>query len=138
LIGFTDGDGSFIIYKTRNTYGLAFKISQNKYNKRILYFIKKNLGVGNVSEEKSSNMAQYSIYSREKLKKYILPLFDKYPLLTKKYFSYKKFVKAFNILENTLISYEEKSKLIENLLTSKPKFYEELAHRKIKKNIAKD
>jgi hypothetical protein len=115
----TDGDGSFIIYKTRNTYGLTFKISQSKYNKRILYFIKKKLGVGNVSEELNSNMAQYSIYSREKLKKYILPIFDKYPLLTRKYFSYKKFVEAFNILENTLISYEEKNKLIENLIMLK-------------------
>ena len=120
LVGFTDGDGSFIIYKTQNAYGIAFKISQNKYNKRILYYIKKNLGVGNVSEEKNSNMAQYSVYSREKLKKYIIPIFDKYPLLTNKYFNYKKFKEAFNILENHNLSYEEKKRLIENLIILKP------------------
>jgi hypothetical protein len=99
---------------------LSFKISQNKYNKRILYYIKKNLGVGNVSEEKNSNMAQYSVYSREKLKKYIIPIFDKYPLLTNKYFKYKIFKDVFNILENINLSYEEKNELIGKLILLKP------------------
>ena len=112
LVGFTDGDGSFIIYKTRNTYSLAFKISQHKYNKRILYYIKKNIGVGSVNEEKNNNMAQYCIYSREKLGKYIISIFDKYPLLTSKYFNYKNFKEAFNILENINLSYKEKNELI--------------------------
>lgn len=120
LVGFTDGDGSFIIYRTKNTYSLAFKISQHKYNKRILYYIKKNLGVGSVNEEKNTNMAQYSVYSREKLKKYIIPIFDEYPLLTRKYFNYKKFKEAFNILENTDLSFKEKNELIEKLIILKP------------------
>ena len=120
LVGFTDGDGSFIIYKTRNTYSLAFKISQHKYNKRILYYIKKNIGVGSVNEEKNTNMAQYSVYSREKLKKYIIPIFDTYPLLTRKYFNYKKFKEAFNILDNINLSFKEKNELIEKLIILKP------------------
>ena len=120
LIGFTDGDGSFVIYKTKNTYSLAFKISQHKYNKRILYYMKKNIGVGNVSEEKKTNMAQYSVYSREKLKKYIIPIFDKYPLLSRKYFNYKKFKEAFNILENIDLSFKEKNELIEKIRVLKP------------------
>ena len=120
LIGFTDGDGSFVIYKTKNTYSLAFKISQHKYNKRILYYMKKNIGVGNVSEEKKTNMAQYSVYSREKLKKYIIPIFDKYPLLTRKYFNYKKFKEVFNILENIDLSFKEKKELIEKIIILKP------------------
>ena len=120
LVGFTDGDGSFIIYKTKNTYGLAFKIGQNKYNKRILYYIKKNIGAGSVNLEKKTNMAQYSIYSREKLKKYIIPIFEKYPLLTRKYFNYKKFIEAYNILENINLSYKEKNELIEKLIKLEP------------------
>jgi hypothetical protein len=116
LVGFTDGDGSFIIYKTKNTYDLAFKISQAKFNKRILYYIKKNVGVGSVNEEKNTNMANYRVYSREKLKNYIIPVFDKYPLLTRKYFSYKAFKEAFNILENVNLSFKEKNKLIEELI----------------------
>jgi hypothetical protein len=120
LVGFVDGDGSFIIYRTKNTFGLAFKIGQNKYNKRILYYIKKNIGVGNVSEEKNTNMAQYSVYSREKLRKYIIPIFEKYPLLTKKYYNYNIFKEAFNVLDNTTLSFEKKTELIEKLISLKP------------------
>lgn len=120
LIGFTDGDGSFIIYKTKNTYSLAFKISQHKYNKRILYYIKKKIGAGNVNEEKNTNMAQYSVYSREKLKRYIIPIFDKYPLLSRKYFNYKRFKEVFNILENIDLSFKEKNELIEKIRILKP------------------
>jgi hypothetical protein len=120
LVGFTDGHGSFVIYKTNNTYSLAFKIAQNKYNKRVLYYIKKNIGVGSVSEEKNTTMAQYSVYSRDKLKKYIIPIFDKYPLLTTKYYSYTVFKNAFNILEDTTLSFEEKTELIEKLKILKP------------------
>jgi hypothetical protein len=85
-----------------------------------LYYIKKNIGAGNVSEEKYTNMAQYSVYSREKLKKYIIPIFDKYPLLTKKFFNYNKFKEAFNILENINLSFKEKNELIEKLILIKP------------------
>ena len=120
LIGFTDGDGSFVIYKTKNTYGLAFKIGQHKYNIRVLYYIKKNIGVGSVNEEKNTNMAQYSVYSREKLKKYIIPIFDRYPLLTRKFFNYNKFKEAFNILENINLSFKEKNELIEKLILLRP------------------
>jgi LAGLIDADG endonuclease len=119
LVGFVDGDGSFVIYKTKNTYSLAFKIGQHKYNKRILYYIKKNVGIGNVSEERNGNMAQYSVYSKEKLKNYIMPIFDKYPLLTRKYFDYIKFKEAFNILESGDLSFKEKTRLIEKLIISK-------------------
>jgi len=119
LVGFTDSVGSFVIYKTSNTYGLGFKIGQNKYNKRILHYIKKNIGVGNISEENYTNMVQYSVYSREKLKKYIIPIFDKYPLLTSKYFSYIKFIEAYKILENINLSYKEKTELIDKLIKLK-------------------
>jgi hypothetical protein len=65
-------------------------------------------------------MAQYSVYAIEKLKKHIIPIFDKYPLLTSKFFNYKKFKDAFNILENTNLSYKEKNELIEKLIILKP------------------
>jgi hypothetical protein len=61
-------------------------------------------------------MVQYVVYSREKLRKYIIPIFEKYPLLTSKYFSYKKFKEALNILENCSLSYKEKNELIEKLI----------------------
>ena len=49
LVGFTDGDGSFSIIKVaERKWTLFFKISQSTYNLRILYFIKRQLGVGSV------------------------------------------------------------------------------------------
>jgi len=85
-----------------------------------LYYIKTNIGAGSVSKEKNTKMAQYSLYSREKLKKYIIPIFDEYPLLTNKHYDYDKFKKALNILENNILSYEEKNQLIEKLILLKP------------------
>jgi LAGLIDADG endonuclease len=65
-------------------------------------------------------MAQYSVYSRDKLKKYIIPIFDKYPLLTQKYYNYTVFREALNILEDTTLSYKKKTELIEKLIILKP------------------
>ena len=39
LVGFTDGDGSFTLSKSNKKWQLIFKISQNKYNLRILNYI---------------------------------------------------------------------------------------------------
>jgi len=64
-------------------------------------------------------MAQYCVYSREKLRKFIIPIFDKYPLLTSKSFSYKNFKETFNILENINLSYKEKNELIEKIIILK-------------------
>ena len=43
LVGFTDGDGSFTIYRAKEgKWLLFFKLSQSTYNLRILNYIKKN------------------------------------------------------------------------------------------------
>jgi len=43
LVGMTDGDGSFSIFSQGDKWNLTFKISQNTYNLRVLYYIKNNL-----------------------------------------------------------------------------------------------
>jgi hypothetical protein len=125
LVGFTDGDGCFSIYKMKNTYGLKYSISQSVYNLRILYYIKENVGYGNVSKElksynkNNSKCASYSIYSRKVLNTVIFPIFDKYPLLTSKYYNYIRFKKAWLILEDSNLTREEKNERIEILLAEK-------------------
>jgi hypothetical protein len=72
----------------------------------VLYYIKKQLGVGSVT--KDNTKGQYFIRDRKKLETVIFPIFDKYPLLTSKFFNYLKFKQAFYILENANLTKDEK------------------------------
>ena len=106
LVGMTDGDGSFTIARQNDKWSLVFKITQSRYNLRVLYYIKRQLGVSTVTKDKTKG--QILIRDRKKIAKFIIPIFDKYPLLTSKQFNYEKFKKAFYILEDSSLSREEK------------------------------
>ena len=43
LVGFTDGDGTFTIYKQNEKYILQYSVGQSNRNSKILYYIKKIL-----------------------------------------------------------------------------------------------
>lgn len=108
LVGFTDGDGSFTISRLApGKWTLFFKLSQSTYNLRILYFIKKQLGVGSVYLETGGNKGDFRIRDRKVIGSIILPIFDKYPLLTAyQSWSYERFKKAYYILENQTLNGE--------------------------------
>lgn len=72
----------------------------------MLFYIKKQLGVGSVT--KDNTKGQFFIRDRKKLETVIFPIFDKYPLLTSKYFNYLKFKQAFYILEDANLTKDEK------------------------------
>uniref|UniRef100_UPI0023F26224 homing endonuclease n=1 Tax=Leptographium procerum TaxID=100367 RepID=UPI0023F26224 len=113
LVGFTDGDGSFTISRlAEGKWTLFFKLTQSSYNLRVLYFIKKQLGVGSVYIQSDFNKGDFRIRDRKTIGSVLIPLFDKYPLLTSKYFSYLKFRKAYEILENKDLSTKEKDNLL--------------------------
>nr|YP_010218699.1 LAGLIDADG endonuclease [Morchella brunnea]UBU98536.1 LAGLIDADG endonuclease [Morchella brunnea] len=113
LVGFTDGDGSFsIIRVAEGKWTLFFKLTQSTYNLRILYYIKKQLGVGSVHIDANCNKGDFRIRDRKNIGSIILPIFDKYPLLTSKIFSYQKFKKAYEILENPNLSTKDKDNLL--------------------------
>jgi hypothetical protein len=57
-------------------------------------------------------MADFRIRNKDIINKVIFPIFDKYPLLTSKYFEYSKLKKAYEILENNCLSIDEKNKLL--------------------------
>lgn len=117
LVGVTDGDGNFSINYSNGKWGLSYKIAQSRYNLRLLYHIKKELGVGSVT--KDNNKGQFFIRDRKHIENIILPIFDKYPLLTSKYFDYSRFKKALAILNNDSISKEQKDKDLLILKNSK-------------------
>ena len=117
LVGVTDGDGTFYFGQNAKGYwSLTFKVAQSSYNLRLLYFIKSNLGVGKVYVSKD-NMAEYSLRDVKKIISIIIPIFDKYPLLTSKYFNYNLFRQAAFILNDISISSAEKNKLLADLKT---------------------
>jgi hypothetical protein len=110
LVGFTDGEGSFSIIRQNNKWNLYFIIGQSSYNLRILHFIKKQLGVGNIYVENKTPVAHYRIKDPQILESVIFPIFDKYPLLTNKQYQYLNFKKAHVILYDTSLTYTEKEK----------------------------
>ena len=67
---------------------------------------------GVLTQPKDNSKGQILIRDRKKLESVIFPIFDKYPLLTSKYFNYIKLKKAFNILNDTYLNKVEKDKLL--------------------------
>lgn len=117
LVGFTDGDGNFSITHQGDKWVLYYKLAQSRYNLRVLYYIKKQLGIGSVT--KDNTKGQLFIKNRKHIETIILPIFDKYPLLTSKYFDYLKLKKALNILNNVSLTKQEKNVKLLNLKISK-------------------
>lgn len=122
LVGFTDGDGSFTVSKSNNNWQLKFKISQNKYNLRILNYIKSQLGIGNISTNNKSNMSNFKVTKLEYIGKYIIPIFDKYPLLTSKQINYERFKKAYYIMIDNNLNKLEKNNKLNELKLIKPDY----------------
>lgn len=117
LVGFTDGDGNFSITYQGNKWGLSYKLSQSRYNLRVLYYIKTQLGVGSVTKDNSKG--QFFIRDRKIIEEILLPIFDSYPLLTKKYFDYLRFRKALAILKDLDLTKQERDIKLLNLKNSK-------------------
>lgn len=97
-----------------------FKISLSLYNLRALHYIKKNLGVGSIFRDEKNGMASFLIRDRKMLNSVIFPIFDKYPLLTTKYFDYQRLKTAYSILENPTLSKMERDRLMLTCLNQKP------------------
>ena len=114
LQGFTDAAGAFLIEKHNENWFLVLKYTLPAYNTRLLYFIKQRLGIGIVKEEAKTKTCAYIIRDRKKLNDIIFPIFERYPLLTPKYFDYLKLRMAYSILENTdLTKFQQDKKMLD-------------------------
>ena len=108
LVGITDGDGTFCIVRQNDKWNLAYKIAFSRYNLRLLFYIKKQLGFGSVTKDNKN--AQFFIRDRKIIEKFLLPIFDKHSLLTSKQFDYLKFKQALYILNDINLTNTEKNK----------------------------
>jgi LAGLIDADG endonuclease len=85
LVGFTDGDGCLTMYKENkwlNNWRHEYAIGLSIKDIRLLYKIKDILGCGTII--KYNNLAIFKIKKIKHLIYIIIPIFDKYPLLTEK------------------------------------------------------
>ena len=116
LVGFTDGDGNFHINHQGDKWSLSFKVSQSSYNIRALSYIKKKLGVGSVTND--GDKKQIFVRDKKVIENIILPIFDKYPLLTSKYFDYLKIKRALSIFNDINLSKAERDIKLCNIKNS--------------------
>lgn len=109
FIGFTEGDGSFIVNK--DGY-LEFKVTQSSIDAQILFFIKKELGFGSVSLQcKENKTHHFRIRDKNNILK-IINIFNGNIITKNKKNQFKLWVEAFNKIYNTNIGYiESKHKL---------------------------
>lgn len=115
LVGVTDGDGTFHFSESKpQNWVLYFKIGQSTYNLRMLYHIKSMLGVGQISVTPNGD-AEFRIRDTKKIVQHIIPIFDKYPLLTSKYYNYDLFKQVAIIKTNSSLSTAQKHILISEI-----------------------
>ena len=113
LVGVTDGDGTFYFAPTpKGGWTFCYKIGQSNYNLRLLYHIKNIVGVGSISVDDKNNASEFRVRNIKHICQYILPIFEKYPLLTSKYFNYTKFRDAILIFNESTLTIDEKNNFI--------------------------
>lgn len=102
VTGFTDAEGCFSIniqYSKRGRYiSSTFKIAQDYKDIEIQYNQKIFFGTGQITIHK--NEARQEIMGYKNAIEYIIPHFDKYPLITRKYADYVQW-KSIIIIQNS-------------------------------------
>jgi LAGLIDADG endonuclease len=112
LVGLIEGDGWFSITKNANYLKYEFGIELNVRDVQLIYKIKTLLGVGVVNfrnKEDRSETVIFRIRNKLHLIEVILPIFDKYSLISNKQHDYLRFKKA-------LLSNIKFSSMLENYI----------------------
>ena len=93
IVGLFEGDGYFSISKKGNYLTYEVGIELNIRDIGLLYKLKSILGVGVISFRERNGVKTASLRIRDKdhLKKYIIPIFDKYPMFSNKAYDYFRF-----------------------------------------------
>lgn len=107
LVGLIEGDGWINISKKGKYLTYEVGIELNIRDIKLLYKIKDILGIGIIKTRKritstgiEIELATYSIRNKKHLIEVIIPIFDKYPMLTLKHYDYLNF--RYNLLNNTI------------------------------------
>ena len=92
-MGFSDAESSFMINtKNEREVHFTFQITLHIDDVAVLYTIRDKLGIGVVLIK--GNTCSFRVSSYQVIMESLLPIFDKYPLLTHKQLDYKDWKKA--------------------------------------------
>ena len=106
VTGFTDAEGCFSIIVVINSMlnikiRFSFEINLHSKDIDILYKIKNYFSeIGSIYLRKNKELAVYRVSSVDELCDIIIPHFDKYPLITRKYIDFYFWCKALNLIRN--------------------------------------
>jgi hypothetical protein len=88
FVGFTDAEGTFLIQTKNNSeVHFCFKITLHIDDSAVLFLIKDKLGIGVVFFK--GNTCNFTVNSLQLIVEVLLPIFDKYPLITHKQLNYR-------------------------------------------------
>lgn len=89
FVGFTDSEGTFIIQTKNNSeVNFCFKFTLHVDDSAVLFLIKDILGIGVVTIK--GNTCTFAVHSFQLIVEVLLPIFDKYPLITHKQLDYRE------------------------------------------------
>ena len=127
LVGFIEGDGWFSLNKGGKYLKYEFGIELEIKDVQLIYKIKEFLGVGEVTfrnTEGRSKTVTLRVRKKSHLINVILPIFDKYPLITNKQYDYLRFkekllkdVKLYENLEGNYVRPIEPLNSVDSMLT---------------------
>lgn len=117
FVGFADGEGCFQIILKGNHVCFSFSIELHKDDRAVLDRLAKVLGVGTVYVNSKRNTVTFTVRKFNDILTVIIPIFQRFPLQTKKYLDYLCFVEAViivhsNKLNNTRLSSLDLEKIL--------------------------
>lgn len=93
FVGFSDGEGSFIIAKNKNLnsdklrFSFRFQLGLHIDDIMVLEYIQKKLNLGTITKNAAGDECRFVVSSMEDIEK-LIAVFDKYTLNTTKYLDY--------------------------------------------------
>ena len=130
IVGFVDGEGSFLISIFRNTttrHGWQvfpeFIVTQGAKSIHVLHEIQKFFNCGKVfvnrrSDNHHEHLYRFCVRSMKDLREKIIPFFDHYRLRTAKREDFMKFKKALKLMEKRIHCTEDGLEKIRNIAST--------------------
>ena len=123
ISGYVDGEGCFSVSFSKREKFLvgwetkpSFSVSQNEDRAQTLFLLQKLLKCGFMRRDFSDKTLKYEVRSLEDLIKYVIPHFDKFPMVSNKQKDFKLFKQVCFLMQKELHKEKRGLKKIMNLV----------------------